>query len=194
MELDDLKKSWNALDEHLKGKEFIKEEEMKQLLGRTRNNINSIERFNRKLRFAAIGILALAVIFWICDDALTDFYYWIALFLCIPALCWDLYSAHYLGRTRIDEMPLVTVISRINRYHRWMVREWIIGILYLLVMATFFSFYKQVWQYGTAGIISSLIVWAVGLGICLWVYRRNLRHIKEIKKNLNELKELNHTA
>ena len=63
MELDDLKKSWNALDEHLKGKEFIKEEEMKQLLGRTRNNINSIERFNRKLRFAAIGILALAVIF-----------------------------------------------------------------------------------------------------------------------------------
>lgn len=99
MELDDLKKSWNALDEHLKGKEFIKEEEMKQLLGRTRNNINSIERFNRKLRFAAIGILALAVIFWICDDALTDFYYWIALFLCIPALCWDLYSAHYLGRT-----------------------------------------------------------------------------------------------
>lgn len=50
MELDDLKKSWNALDEHLKGKEFIKEEEMKQLLGRTRNNINSIERFNRKLR------------------------------------------------------------------------------------------------------------------------------------------------
>lgn len=25
MELDDLKKSWNALDEHLKNKEFIEE-------------------------------------------------------------------------------------------------------------------------------------------------------------------------
>ncbi|MCS3268062.1 hypothetical protein NXX78_20365 [Bacteroides fragilis] len=194
MELDDLKKSWNALDEHLKNKEFIEEKEIAQLLGRARNKMNSIDRFNRKLRFASIGILTLAVLFWICADTLTDLFYWIALSLCIPALCWDLYSAHYLSRTRIDEMPLVTVISRINRYHRWMVREWIIGILYLLAMATFFLFHRQVWQYGAAGIIVSLIVWAIGLGICLWVYRRNIRHIKEIKKNLNELKELNHTA
>ena len=165
MELDDLKKSWNALDEHLKNKEFIEEKEIAQLLGRARNKMNSIDRFNRKLRFASIGILTLAVLFWICADTLTDLFYWITLSLCIPALCWDLYSAHYLSRTRIDEMPLVTVISR-----------------------------RQVWQYGAAGIIVSLIVWAIGLGICLWVYRRNIRHIKEIKKNLNELKELNHTA
>ncbi len=117
--------------------------------------MNSIDRFNRKLRFASIGILTLAVLFWICADTLTDLFYWIALSLCIPALCWDLYSAHYPSRTRIDEMPLVTVISRINRYHRWMVREWIIGILYLLAMATFFFFHRQVWQYGAAGIIVS---------------------------------------
>ena len=175
MELDDLKKSWNALDEHLKNKEFIEEKEIAQLLGRARNKMNSIDRFNRKLRFASIGILTLAVLFWICADTLTDLFYWITLSLCIPALCWDLYSAHYLSRTRIDEMPLVTVISRINRYHRWMVREWIIGILYLLAMATFFFFHRQVWQYGAAGIIVSLIVWAIGLGICLWVYRRNIR-------------------
>ena len=36
MELDDLKKSWNALDEHLKNKEFIEEKEIAQLLGRAR--------------------------------------------------------------------------------------------------------------------------------------------------------------
>ncbi len=29
MELEELKKSWNALDEHLKDKEFIKEEDLK---------------------------------------------------------------------------------------------------------------------------------------------------------------------
>ena len=29
MELDDLKKSWNALDEHLKNKEFIEEKEIR---------------------------------------------------------------------------------------------------------------------------------------------------------------------
>lgn len=63
MELDDLKKSWNALDEHLKNKEFIEEKEIAQLLGRARNKMNSIDRFNRKLRFASIGILTLAVLF-----------------------------------------------------------------------------------------------------------------------------------
>ena len=30
MELEELKKSWNALDEHLKDKEFIKEEELEK--------------------------------------------------------------------------------------------------------------------------------------------------------------------
>lgn len=151
MELDDLKKSWNALDEHLKSKEFIEEKEIAQLLGRARNKMNSIDRFNRKLRFASIGILTLAVLFWICADTLTDLFYWITLSLCIPALCWDLYSAHYLSRTRIDEMPLVTVISRINRYHRWMVREWIIGILYLLGDGYFFLFPQ-----------ASLAIWCCG--------------------------------
>ena len=83
MELDDLKKSWNALDEHLKNKEFIEEKEIAQLLGRARNKMNSIDRFNRKLRFASIGILTLAVLFWICADTLTDLFYWIALNTCI---------------------------------------------------------------------------------------------------------------
>ena len=35
MELEELKKSWNALDEHLKDKELIKEEELSKLLGHT---------------------------------------------------------------------------------------------------------------------------------------------------------------
>ena len=73
MELDDLKKSWNALDEHLKNKEFIEEKEIAQLLGRARNKMNSIDRFNRKLRFASIGILTLAVLFWICADTYRPF-------------------------------------------------------------------------------------------------------------------------
>ena len=31
MELEELKKSWNALDEHLKDKELIKEDELERL-------------------------------------------------------------------------------------------------------------------------------------------------------------------
>ena len=39
MELEELKKSWNVLDEHLKDKEFIKEEELSKLLGHTGKGI-----------------------------------------------------------------------------------------------------------------------------------------------------------
>lgn len=99
MELDDLKKSWNALDEHLKNKEFIEEKEIAQLLGRARNKMNSIDRFNRKLRFASTGILTLAVLFWICADTLTDLFYWIALSLCIRLFAGICTPAHYLSRT-----------------------------------------------------------------------------------------------
>ena len=41
MELEELKKSWNVLDEHLKDKELIKEEELSKLLGHTGKGIHA---------------------------------------------------------------------------------------------------------------------------------------------------------
>ena len=42
MELEELKKSWNALDEHLKDKEFIKEEELEKLIRHADKGIHAI--------------------------------------------------------------------------------------------------------------------------------------------------------
>ena len=42
MELEELKKSWNALDEHLKDREFIKEEELKKLIGSCASMVQSV--------------------------------------------------------------------------------------------------------------------------------------------------------
>ena len=44
MELEELKKSWNALDEHLKDKELIKEEELGKLIGHADKGIHAIAR------------------------------------------------------------------------------------------------------------------------------------------------------
>ena len=49
MELEELKKSWNALDEHLKDKELIKEEELGKLIGHADKGIHAIARLNIKL-------------------------------------------------------------------------------------------------------------------------------------------------
>ena len=41
MELEELKKSWNALDEHLKDKELIKEDELERLIGHADKGIHA---------------------------------------------------------------------------------------------------------------------------------------------------------
>ena len=46
MELEELKKSWNALDEHLKDKELIKEDELERLIGHADKGIHAIARLN----------------------------------------------------------------------------------------------------------------------------------------------------
>ena len=96
-----------------------------------------------------------------------------------------------LQRTQIDEMPLVEVISRVNRIHRWTIRERLIAIAFLLVLAILSFIYWQVWQYGMGMIAFFILLWGGGLGLILWIYRKKfLNRIHEIKKNLSELNEL----
>ena len=47
MELEELKKSWNALDEHLKDKELIKEDELERLIGHADKGIHAIAQIGR---------------------------------------------------------------------------------------------------------------------------------------------------
>lgn len=59
MELEELKKSWNALDEHLKDKELIKEEELGKLIGHADKSIHAIARLNIKLILISLPVFGL---------------------------------------------------------------------------------------------------------------------------------------
>ena len=190
MELEELKKSWNALDEHLKDKKIVKDEDISRLINHATKNIDAMSRLNKRLRIIALSIFVFLIFTFIYDGVFPDIYYQIILIALIPAFGWDIFSSRYLSDTNIDELPLVTVISRFNRIHRWMIRERIIGIGFILFMAVLFFFTRQVWQHGTGMIIFFFIVWAIGIAFPLWIYRKNLGRLHEIKKNLNELKEL----
>ena len=133
MELDELKKSWNALDEHLKDKKLVKDEDISQLINHATKNINAISRLNKRLRIISLTIIALFILALLYDGVFPDIYYQIILIALIPALGWDIFSSRYLSNTKIDEQPLVTVISRFNRMHRWVIRERIIGIGFIFL-------------------------------------------------------------
>ncbi len=66
----------------------------------------------------------------------------------IPALYWDITTTRFLQQTKVDEMPLIEVISRVNRIHRWMIRERLIATAFLLRLAVLSFIYWQIWQYG----------------------------------------------
>ena len=117
--------------------------------------------------------------------------YIIIIFAWIPALCWDIVTTRFLQRTQIDEMPLVEVISRVNRIHQWTIRERLIAIAFLLVLAILSFIYWQEWQYGMGMISFFILLWSGGLGLILWIYSKKfLNRIHEIKKILSELNEL----
>lgn len=118
MELEELKKSWNVLDEHLKDKVLIKEEELSKLIAHAGKGIHAIASLNIKLILISLPILILFLAEVLLHNRLNPIYV-IILLAWIPALCWDIVTTRFLQRTQIDEMPLVEVISRVNRIHRW---------------------------------------------------------------------------
>lgn len=190
MELEELKKSWNALDEHLKDRELIKEEELGKLIGHADKGIHAITRLNIKLILISLPVLILFLAEIILHGRLNPIYIFILL-AWIPAICWDIITTRFLQDTKIDEMPLIEVISRVNRIHRWIIRERLIATAFLLIVAALSFIYWQIWQYGIGVILLFLILWGGGLGLILWIYRKKfLNRIQDIKKNLDELKEL----
>lgn len=190
MELEELKKSWNALDEHLKDKESIKEEELSKLIGHADKSIHAIARLNIKLILISLPVLVLCLAEVLFQGKL-NLIYVIIILSWIPALCWDIFTTRFLQQTKVDEMPFVEVVSRMNRVHRWMIRERLIATAFLLVLAMLSFVYCQIWKYGLGMILFFIVLWGAGLGLILWIYRKKfLNRIQEIKKNLGELKEL----
>ena len=105
MELEELKKSWNALDEHLKDKELIKEDELERLIRHADKAIHANARLNIRLILISLPILILFLTEVILHNRLNPIYI-IILLAWIPALCWDMATPRFLHRTQIDEMPL----------------------------------------------------------------------------------------
>ena len=100
MELEELKKSWNALDEHLKDKELIKEDELERLIGHADKGIHAIARLNIRLILISLPILILFLTEVILHNRLNPIYI-IILLAWIPALCWDIATTRFLQRTQI---------------------------------------------------------------------------------------------
>jgi len=208
MELDDLKKSWNALDERLQKDKLIDENELTSLISKYRSGTsNSIRKITGWQRFSiAVGIIAIAIVvllLCILPSILSDndtkkqstilcLFFGLTL---IAGIGWDFKTYLWSKNTKLDEMPILVVAERMNKFSRWMKYEvvaisiWAVsftGLYYWIMELYNHSFTFQIM------IISLLVM--MDVIIIYFVYKKLIyNHLDAIKRNIDELKGLNNT-
>jgi len=208
MELDDLKKSWNALDEQLQKDKLIDEDKLAELISKyksgTSNSIRSITGWQRfSIVVGIIAIVIVAMLWCILPSVVSDndtkkqstilcLFFGLTL---ITGIGWDFKTYLWSKKTKVDEMPILIVAERMNKFSRWMKYEviaisvWAVAFtaLYYWVMGLYnHSYLFQL-------MIISLLV-AMDVIIIYFVYKKLIyTHLDAIKRNIDELKGLNNT-
>ena len=130
MELDELKKSWNALDEQLKKEPIADEKQIAGMIAEYKANARkSIGRLTGWQRFSiGIGVvgLALLLVIWLLPSIFLINEEWqpkintLVIFVGISILLgiwWDHKNYRWIRNTKIDEMPVAIVSKRMAQKH-----------------------------------------------------------------------------
>jgi len=205
MELDELKKSWGELDKRLKKEELIDEQTLNKLITQHTTATNSRLKKIANWGFfsVSIGILVLvlgAILFfvlptYITDPAIIKKIGIVDAFLGISivfGLYWDTKTYLWIRNTKLEEMPTVTVIERINKFRSWTGYEIIaLGIWMFLFMGLMYYVYDM-YQWSALGQCITITFWIVVTPLIVYyIYKKMIYdNIKDIKKNLSELKDL----
>lgn len=191
-----MKKSWNILDEQLKDREIVAEDELLRVMNRKKSHvIDTLNRINRNNKYILLttSLLLVAVVFTkTCyADFLNETLFWAIIAAIPPAVAWSIYSMCYLAKTRIDEMPLATVIERVNKYNYRLTIEHITGSVILLLFILISITSLGIWERNFTDQAIILFIWLSAVVFYFWFANKYIfGRLKAIRKNLEELKEL----
>lgn len=205
MELDELKKSWNALDAQLQKEPIADEKQIKELIASYKTNTRrSLGRLVILQRFSlGVGAVGLAIILliWLLlptfgfnEHLQTK----TALFLAfitatiLGGMWWDWKTYLWNRNTRVDKMSVAEVSRRMTTFRCWTRYEvWAVAIWAVIFTALFY----WVMDYYTMPLIAQAIL----LGCCIiwdviliyFIYKKVIyKHLDSIKKNIEELEDI----
>ena len=205
MELDELKKSWNALGAQLQKTSIADERQIKELIANyKRSTRHSLERIIRLQRFSiGAGVIALAVLVLIgcllpafdCNEYLQNknivFLAFIAVSI-LGGIWWDRKVYLWTKNTRVDEMSVAEVSRRMNTFRGWTRYEvWAAAIWAILFTAL--VYWAMDFHTMPLGIqIILLGCFAIGDAIVIYfIYKKMVyKHLDNIKKNIEELEDI----
>jgi hypothetical protein len=198
MELDELQKSWEVLDNRLKKNELIDEHTLSKLISeRTKQTHSSM---NKILLYAKttliLGFLALIGLgFYLITGNHNDkeFFLWLFIWimLCI-GMVWDSMGYMYLRSINIEKMPLVTVIKKMTAYHRNFIIECFVAAFFFISAFLIQAICINLFTLNFVSILIFSIVWIAGCIAAIWIIKSLFYDkLRNIKRNLAELRELN---
>nr|WP_320038079.1 hypothetical protein [uncultured Bacteroides sp.] len=197
MELDELKKSWDILDNRLKKEEILDEHTLSKLINeRTKQTHSSMKKMlmysKATLIVGFLAIIGLSYYLLTADHNNKEYCLWIFIWgmLCF-GMIWDSLGYMYLKSIDIEKMPLVTIVKKVTAYHRNFIIECFVAALFFLSAFLMQAFCLNLLALNLVTILVFLGVWIIGCIAAIWVIK-NLFYdkLKDIKRNLAELREL----
>lgn len=205
MELDELKKSWNALGEQLQKEPIADEKQITKLIDgykintcKILNRLVIIQRFS--IGIGAIG-LAFLLLIWLLmptlgfnehiQSKIAVFLVFIAISI-ISGMWWDWKTYRWNKTIRIDEMSVSEVSRRMTIFRQWTQYE-IIAISIWTVLFNLLNYWVMEYHQKPAGVQAILIISFVifdALIIYLFYKKIIYKHLDTIKKNIEELKDI----
>jgi len=204
MELDDLKKSWSVLDKQLQKENIVDEKQITELIAKyqsgAKKGISYLTDFQKTSLYIGVGFILLIIfVLFTGDTVLKDLMMtvkgivmvvFISLTLVLGFL-WDMRTYRFCRKIKVAEMSTLEVIERMNTFRKWMNVEFKIVPFWIVA---FFGLFYWLQDYYMQPLLSQLvfiITSFAAIGLFMFsIYKKVFKHLNEVKKNLDELKEL----
>ena len=193
MEIDELKNTWQSLENRLKGQEMLNNKLVKDML-ETKSEKSLSRLINVELISMIILLILIPVIIYMIswEIQLTGYntFMWAWMVVCILGVLWQGFKLYKL--MRIDLLKTVcNNIKETNEYNIWIKKEKFGVIILSCVLFLSIAFFYQLWNVGTALWGFLICTFAVVSIIAYWSYKKIYdKNINSILKSLEELKEL----
>lgn len=205
MELDELKKKWNAVDEHLQKQTVTSDEQIANLLARHKANahkslgrITKIQRLSVTIGLIILVILAIAFMLITPLFTTPDMQHKVIVFLIfmvssiLIGLWWDWKSYRWSNAIRVDEMSVTEVSRRMAVLRSW-TRYEVAGICIWALLFNVLNYWIMDYHHKSIGaqlvLITVFILFDI-LIIYLFYKKVMYKHLNNINKNIEELQDI----
>ncbi len=205
MELDELKKSWNTLNEQLDKNLMPDDKQISTLITQYKTNADkSLRRLTGWQRLSiGIGFVVLTVLLVVCllpsifhiGEAYLFKINILTLFFAISILVgvfWDYRTYRSVKTIHIDEMPVAEVSRRMNAFRQMMKVE-VIAISVWVILFNILNYWAMEYYNESVRTQIFLILFFILCDVIIiyFLYKKiAYKHLNKIKKNIEDLEDI----